>query len=115
VTPPARQAAAPSASSTATAAGKSEPGATGSETASNKSDDAPSATPERTSNYITVSDGKKFSVPSLVGLPIRTVIEMTAAQGLQVQISGNGTVREQAPAPGTQVPTGTKIVVRCGR
>jgi beta-lactam-binding protein with PASTA domain len=31
-----------------------------------------------------------------------------------VQIKGSGTVREQAPAPGTQVPTGTKIVVRCG-
>ena len=66
-------------------------------------------------NYITVSDGKKLSVPSLVGLPIRSVIEMAAAAGLEVEISGSGTAREQAPAPGTQVPTGTKIVVRCGR
>jgi cell division protein FtsI (penicillin-binding protein 3) len=64
---------------------------------------------------VTISDGKKLSVPSLVGLPIRKVIEITAAAGLEVQINGSGTVREQAPAAGTQVPTGTKIIVRCGR
>jgi cell division protein FtsI (penicillin-binding protein 3) len=73
----------------------------------------PAAEPRPT--YVAISDGKKLNVPSLVGLPIRTVIEMTAAEGLQVQITGSGTVREQAPAPGTKVPTGTKIVVRCGR
>ena len=86
------------------------------ETASNQpGSPAPSPPQERVSNYVTISDGKKLSVPTLVGLPIRTVIEMTAAAGLQIQISGSGTVREQAPAPGTQVPTGTKIIVRCGR
>jgi len=72
---------------------------------------APPPPPRR----ITISDGRKLVVPTLVGLPVRKVIEMTAAQGLQVQIDGSGTVREQAPAPGTQVPTGTKIIVRCGR
>ncbi len=77
------------------------------------SDTAPVAEPKPT--YVAISDGKKLNVPSLVGLPIRTVIEMTAAQGLQVQITGSGTVREQAPAPGTKVPSGTKVVVRCGR
>jgi cell division protein FtsI (penicillin-binding protein 3) len=89
-------------------------GATGAENALSAPDAAPSPPPERP-NYVTISDGKKLSVPTLVGLPIRTVIEMTAAAGLQVQISGSGTVREQAPAPGTQVPSGTKIIVRCGR
>jgi cell division protein FtsI (penicillin-binding protein 3) len=105
----------PSAQSTAIATGEAAASPTAQETASNKSDAAPSPPPERPSNYVTISDGKKLSVPTLVGLPIRTVIELTAAQGLQVQISGSGTVREQAPAPGTQVPTGTKIIVRCGR
>jgi cell division protein FtsI (penicillin-binding protein 3) len=71
----------------------------------------PQAVPHR----VTISDGSKIVVPSLVGLPVRKVIEMTASEGLQVQIDGSGTVREQAPAPGTQVPTGTKVVVRCGR
>ena len=75
---------------------------------------APSPPPPKPT-YVAVNDGKELKVPSLVGLPIRNVIEMTAAEGLQVEISGSGTVREQAPAPGTQVPSGTKIVVKCGR
>ena len=79
---------------------------------------APSASPAPPPpkpTYVAINDGKQLKVPSLVGLPIRSVIEMTAAEGLQVEISGSGTVREQAPAPGTQVPSGTKIVVHCGR
>ena len=105
-------AAAASAQSTAIASGEPAAGQSGQETESNKAEGEPS--PPR-STFVSVSDGKKLSVPTLVGLPIRTVIEMTAAQGLQVQINGSGTVREQAPAPGTQVPSGTKIIVRCGR
>jgi cell division protein FtsI (penicillin-binding protein 3) len=77
--------------------------------------DSPDAAPLPKPNYITISDGKKLNVPSLVGLPTRTAVEMAAAQGLQLNISGQGTVREQAPSPGTKVPSGTKIVVRCGR
>ena len=42
-------------------------------------------------------------------------IELAATAGLEVQVSGNGTVREQAPAAGTMVAPGTQIVVRCGR
>ena len=83
--------------------------------AANQPESASPASPPPKPSYVTISDGKKLSVPSLVGLPIRNVIEMTAASGLQVQITGSGTVREQAPAPGTQVPSGTKIIVRCGR
>ena len=64
---------------------------------------------------IIVAGEKTLRVPSLIGLPVRKVIEQAAAAGLEVQITGNGTVREQAPAPGTMVAPGTKIVVRCGR
>jgi cell division protein FtsI (penicillin-binding protein 3) len=64
---------------------------------------------------IMVSDAKKLKVPSLVGLPVRKVVEQASAAGLEVQISGSGTVREQAPAAGTMVATGTQIVVRCAR
>ncbi len=62
-----------------------------------------------------VNDGKRLRVPSLIGLPVRKVIEQSAAAGLEVQITGNGTVHEQAPAPGSMVAPGTQIVVRCGR
>jgi cell division protein FtsI (penicillin-binding protein 3) len=64
---------------------------------------------------VIVADGKTLRVPSLIGLPVRKVIEQAAAAGLEVQITGNGSVREQAPAAGTMVAPGTKIVVRCGR
>jgi beta-lactam-binding protein with PASTA domain len=62
-----------------------------------------------------VNQGKKLRVPSLIGLPVRKVIELAATAGLEVQVSGNGTVREQAPAAGSMVAPGTQIVVRCGR
>jgi cell division protein FtsI (penicillin-binding protein 3) len=64
---------------------------------------------------VMVSEAKRLQVPSLIGLSVRKVIEQAAAAGLEVQITGNGTVREQAPAPGTMVAPGTQIVVRCGR
>jgi cell division protein FtsI (penicillin-binding protein 3) len=70
---------------------------------------------EQATRAVMVSDARKLRVPSLVGLPVRRVIEQAAALGLAVQISGNGTVREQAPVAGTMVATGTQIVVRCGR
>jgi len=64
---------------------------------------------------VLLNDKKTLRVPSLTGLPVRKVIEQAAAAGLEVQITGSGTVREQAPAAGTMVAPGTKIVVRCGR
>jgi cell division protein FtsI (penicillin-binding protein 3) len=64
---------------------------------------------------VTVADGKTLRVPSLIGLPVRKVIEQAAAVGLEVEITGSGTVREQAPLPGAMVAPGTRIVVRCGR
>lgn len=64
---------------------------------------------------VTVNDGRTLRVPSLVGLPMRQVIERAASSGLNVEITGNGIAREQAPPPGTAVSAGTKIVVRCAR
>jgi cell division protein FtsI (penicillin-binding protein 3) len=74
----------------------------------------PAASPPATSTVI-VADGNTLRVPALIGLPVRKVIEQAAAAGLEVQITGSGTVREQAPAAGAMVALGTKIVVRCGR
>jgi cell division protein FtsI (penicillin-binding protein 3) len=70
---------------------------------------------QQPSKTVTVVEAKRLQVPSLLGLPVRKVIEQAAAAGLAVQITGNGTVREQAPAAGTMVLPGTQIVVRCGR
>ena len=66
-------------------------------------------------NSVTVSSVKNVAVPSLAGLSVRQVIEKAAETGLQVEILGDGTVRDQAPAPGTMVQPGTHLVVGCTR
>ncbi len=75
----------------------------------------PSAPAQPTSTTVAVGDANRLRVPSLLGLPMRKVIELASASGLEVQIVGTGTCRQQAPDPGTMVPPGTKIVVRCGK
>lgn len=64
---------------------------------------------------VVMNADKQIKVPSLVGLPMRQVIEATANAGLDVEIKGSGSVREQAPAAGSLVMPGTRIVVRGSR
>jgi cell division protein FtsI (penicillin-binding protein 3) len=64
---------------------------------------------------VTVGSGKGVAVPSLIGEPVRAVIENAGAAGLGVQVVGSGIARQQVPAAGTMVPTGTEIVVQFGR
>lgn len=64
---------------------------------------------------VVVDSGKKVSVPSFVGLAMRKVVEQASVAGLGIQVVGSGIARDQAPAPGTMVPVGTLIVVRCAR
>ena len=66
-------------------------------------------------NTVVVADAGQLRVPSLLGLSVRQVIEEAGSTGLEVEITGSGTAREQAPAPGAMVTPGTKIVVRCAR
>ncbi|MGA3371378.1 MAG: penicillin-binding protein [Terracidiphilus sp.] len=75
----------------------------------------PPPAPQPMTATVTVAEAKTLRVPSLIGLPVRKVIELTAAAGLEVEIAGSGSVREQAPVAGTMVAPGTRIVVRCGR
>jgi cell division protein FtsI (penicillin-binding protein 3) len=66
-------------------------------------------------NAVVIADAGQLRVPSLIGLPVRKVIEQAGSAGFEVVITGNGTAREQAPAPSTMVPPGTKIAVRFER
>jgi len=66
-------------------------------------------------NAVVFAGGATQRVPSLTGLTVRQVIEQAGSAGLEVEIAGNGTCREQAPVAGEIVRPGTKIVVRCGR
>jgi cell division protein FtsI (penicillin-binding protein 3) len=64
---------------------------------------------------VVIAEAPQLRVPSLVGLSVRQVIEQTGGAGLNVMITGSGTCRQQAPAAGAMVGSGTKIVVRCER
>jgi len=75
----------------------------------------PGSNPPPAANSVVIASAGQVRVPSFIGLPVRKVIEQAGAAGFEVVITGNGVAREQAPAPGTLVPSGTKIVVRCAR
>jgi cell division protein FtsI (penicillin-binding protein 3) len=64
---------------------------------------------------VIVADAGQLRVPSLIGLPVREAIERAGVAGFAAEIVGSGTAREQAPAPGAMVPSGTKIIVRFER
>jgi cell division protein FtsI (penicillin-binding protein 3) len=68
----------------------------------------------RPDGAVVVDAGTKVAVPVLEG-GLRTVIQQAATAGLRVQPVGSGLAREQFPAAGTMVPTGTEIVVRFTR
>ena len=84
-------------------------------TASTPPPSSPQPSAGRSGAAVVMNTGNQLKVPSLVGMPVRNVIEAAAGAGLEVQISGSGIVREQAPAAGTMVTPGTRIVVRCTR
>jgi cell division protein FtsI (penicillin-binding protein 3) len=82
------------------------------------SQSVPTASPTGPSpapSAVVVAEPGQIRVPALTGLNVRQVIEQASSLGLQVDIVGNGTSREQAPAPGAMVRLGTKVVVRCQR
>lgn len=54
-------------------------------------------------------------VPSFVGKTVRSAIELAQDTGLDLDAVGSGVGREQLPAPGTRVVTGSKVTVRFGR
>lgn len=82
---------------------------------------APSLKDDRSSSdlppqgTVVFDSSQRVAVPSFVGEPVRHVVELASASGLAVQVLGNGLAREQAPAPGTMVPTGTAVVVKFSR
>jgi cell division protein FtsI (penicillin-binding protein 3) len=64
---------------------------------------------------VSLPAGKTIKVPSLIGMPVRQVVEQVATAGLNLQVEGRGLVRSQEPAAGSQVPPGAQIVVHCAR
>ena len=71
----------------------------------------PVAPPMR-NGVIVAEVGEPVAVPSFAGAGLRTVVMQAAAAGLRVQPLGSGVAREQMPAAGTMVPSGSEVVVR---
>jgi cell division protein FtsI (penicillin-binding protein 3) len=70
---------------------------------------------EPPSGHGIVVAANRVGVPSFVGKSLRNAIESAGTAGLSLQIVGSGIAREQVPAPGSQVPRGTEVVVRFSR
>jgi cell division protein FtsI (penicillin-binding protein 3) len=98
-------------------ANPTSPGASGSQTGNATALPAPpaQAATNPPANAVVIVGAAQLRVPSLLGLSVRQVIEEAGSAGLEVEIDGSGTAREQVPAPGAMVAPGTKIVVRCAR
>jgi cell division protein FtsI (penicillin-binding protein 3) len=75
---------------------------------------APVVQPKRDGGVV-VDAGRRVEVPSFDGAALRTVVERAGELGLRVEPVGSGLARQQAPAAGTMVPSGTEIVVRFAR
>jgi len=73
------------------------------------------AAPVKSGSGITVDASRRVAVPSFTGEGLRSVVEQADAVGLRVKPVGSGLAREQVPAAGTMVPSGTEIVVRFTR
>jgi cell division protein FtsI (penicillin-binding protein 3) len=56
-----------------------------------------------------------IEVPSFLGKSMRAALEVAQDAGLDLDAVGSGTARDQTPAPGTKVATGSRVVVRFGR
>jgi cell division protein FtsI (penicillin-binding protein 3) len=56
-----------------------------------------------------------IAVPSFQGKSLRTVVEMAQQTGLELDVHGSGTAREQSPPAGTKVAPGSKVTVTFAR
>ncbi len=54
-------------------------------------------------------------VPDFIGRSLRSSVQLAQQSGLELQVVGSGVAREQSPAPGTRVASGSKIAVRFTR
>ena len=64
---------------------------------------------------VSMTTGNGVKVPSLIGMPVREVVEQAAIAGLNLHVEGRGLVRTQEPVAGTEVQPGSQIVVHCAR
>jgi cell division protein FtsI (penicillin-binding protein 3) len=50
-----------------------------------------------------------------MGKTVRAAVELAQENGLDLEAVGSGVAREQSPAPGSHVPSGSRVTVKFGR
>ncbi len=55
------------------------------------------------------------TVPSFLGKSMRAAIEEAQSSGIELDVIGTGTAREQSPPPGARMPAGGRVAVRFSR
>jgi cell division protein FtsI (penicillin-binding protein 3) len=73
------------------------------------------AVSSRGDGSVVVDSAQRVAVPSFDGAALRSVVEQADRVGLRVNPVGSGLARQQFPAAGTMVPTGTQVSVRFSR
>ena len=56
-----------------------------------------------------------ITVPSFVGMSVRSAVELAESSGLDLDAVGDGVAEEQSPPAGAHVPSGAQITVKFGR
>jgi len=56
-----------------------------------------------------------IEVPSFVGKTVRAAVEAAQDIGLELDAVGSGVARQQSPAAGSHVPSGSRVTVQFGR
>ena len=70
----------------------------------------PESTPTSGTVVLAVDGGAV--VPSFLGKPLRSAVEIAQQSGLEINAIGSGIAREQSPAPGSHLLAGQHITVR---
>jgi cell division protein FtsI (penicillin-binding protein 3) len=55
-----------------------------------------------------------IEVPSFIGKTVRRTIEAAQDAGIELEVVGSGVARQQNPAAGTHVPSGSRVTVQFG-
>ncbi|HEY1758442.1 MAG TPA: penicillin-binding protein [Bryobacteraceae bacterium] len=59
--------------------------------------------------------GSGPKVPDFRGMTLRAVLEESSAEGLAVEVAGNGVAQTQVPPPGAELPPNTRVRVQFAR
>jgi Cell division protein FtsI/penicillin-binding protein 2 len=75
----------------------------------------PAGPPARTNGTAVVTLGGGVLVPSMIGKPVRSALEIAQESGIDIDIIGSGVAREQSPPAGTRIAAGARVAVRFSR